>query len=139
MASTAYDGYSNPAENVPDDEAGQRTPTVTLIQPSPLPADTAKLKDGAVFKTAALESVPEKFGKDSTTGAFEVLEWKWEGDLVARGFVYENRQEPSLTKVKYSEKGKETNIPDDCDMVMTYLEKPFKIPSGVDCMLAPTG
>ena len=120
-ASTAYDGcdYSKPAENVPDDEAGQRTPTVKLIQPSPLPADTAKVKDGAVFKTAALESVPEKFGKGSTTWAFEVLEWKWEGNIVARGFVDEKREEPSLTKVKYSEKGKETNIPDDCDMVMT--------------------
>ena len=67
------------------------------------------------------------------------MEWKWEGDVVDRAFVYENRQEPSLTKVKYSEKGKETNIPDDCDMVMTYLEKPFRIPSGADCMLAPTG
>ena len=51
----------------------------------------------------------------------------------------EKREEPSLTKAKYSEKGKETNIPDDCDMVMTYLEKPFRIPSGADCMLAPTG
>ena len=94
MASTAYDGYSNPAENAPDDEAGQRTPTVKLIQPSPLPADTAKLKDGAVFKTVALESVPEKFGKDSTTGAFEVLEWKWEGNIVARGAKKE-RSPPS--------------------------------------------
>ena len=135
MASTAYDGYSNPAENAPDDEAGQRTPTVKLIQPSPLPADTAKLKDGAVFKTVALESVPEKFGKNSTTGAFEVLDWAGEGDVFARAFVYENRQEPSFTKVKYSEKGKEKEIPDDCDWVMTYLEKPFRIPSG----LAPTG
>ena len=38
----------------------------------------------------------------------------------------EKREEPSLTKVKYSEKGKETNIPDDCDMVMTS-----EVPAGL--------